>query len=178
MPVEDQPNALLQQGIQHAEAGDVGQALESFAEALVIVPGNPVVHYNRGLVFQKAGRREEALNDYRVATGEDPDFTEAWINQAYTLVCLGRFDEALDAADRAIQLQGNAPSAWLAKGNALKRMHALGQAAEAFAQGVQEVAPEHRELKTSLANTKRELCLLYTSPSPRDGLLSRMPSSA
>ena len=25
---------------------------------------------------------------------------------------------------------------------------------------------------------QRELCLLYTSPSPRDGLLSRMPSSA
>ena len=24
----------------------------------------------------------------------------------------------------------------------------------------------------------RESCLLYTSPSPRDGLLSRMPSSA
>ena len=24
----------------------------------------------------------------------------------------------------------------------------------------------------------RKLCLLYTSPSPRDGLLSRMPSSA
>ena len=26
--------------------------------------------------------------------------------------------------------------------------------------------------------TKNEICLLYTSPSPRDGLLSRMPSSA
>ena len=26
--------------------------------------------------------------------------------------------------------------------------------------------------------TKPETCLLYTSPSPRDGLLSRMPSSA
>ena len=25
---------------------------------------------------------------------------------------------------------------------------------------------------------KQEVCLLYTSPSPRDGLLSRMPSSA
>ena len=25
---------------------------------------------------------------------------------------------------------------------------------------------------------KRSICLLYTSPSPRDGLLSRMPSSA
>ena len=27
-------------------------------------------------------------------------------------------------------------------------------------------------------NTELETCLLYTSPSPRDGLLSRMPSSA
>ena len=26
--------------------------------------------------------------------------------------------------------------------------------------------------------TDRQVCLLYTSPSPRDGLLSRMPSSA
>ena len=26
--------------------------------------------------------------------------------------------------------------------------------------------------------TQKEICLLYTSPSPRDGLLSRMPSSA
>ena len=26
--------------------------------------------------------------------------------------------------------------------------------------------------------TKGYICLLYTSPSPRDGLLSRMPSSA
>ena len=26
--------------------------------------------------------------------------------------------------------------------------------------------------------TERHICLLYTSPSPRDGLLSRMPSSA
>ena len=27
-------------------------------------------------------------------------------------------------------------------------------------------------------NSQSEICLLYTSPSPRDGLLSRMPSSA
>ena len=28
------------------------------------------------------------------------------------------------------------------------------------------------------ANIYNNICLLYTSPSPRDGLLSRMPSSA
>ena len=31
---------------------------------------------------------------------------------------------------------------------------------------------------TGFAGTVGYICLLYTSPSPRDGLLSRMPSSA
>ena len=32
--------------------------------------------------------------------------------------------------------------------------------------------------ETATARAERGTCLLYTSPSPRDGLLSRMPSSA
>ena len=31
---------------------------------------------------------------------------------------------------------------------------------------------------SDLLSTHNQSCLLYTSPSPRDGLLSRMPSSA
>ena len=41
--------------------------------------------------------------------------------------------------------------------------------------------PEHAsvaEWAEQLAEVERKICLLYTSPSPRDGLLSRMPSSA
>ena len=34
------------------------------------------------------------------------------------------------------------------------------------------------EYTGKIAATPAEACLLYTSPSPRDGLLSRMPSSA
>ena len=34
------------------------------------------------------------------------------------------------------------------------------------------------ENHTRVREVKKEVCLLYTSPSPRDGLLSRMPSSA
>ena len=35
-----------------------------------------------------------------------------------------------------------------------------------------------REIGISPRNNQTHPCLLYTSPSPRDGLLSRMPSSA
>ena len=40
--------------------------------------------------------------------------------------------------------------------------------------GIRQALKEARDLKRA-ADTA---CLLYTSPSPRDGLLSRMPSSA
>ena len=44
------------------------------------------------------------------------------------------------------------------------------------------VAAPFLNMKTSVGDFTIELfdqaCLLYTSPSPRDGLLSRMPSSA
>ena len=35
-----------------------------------------------------------------------------------------------------------------------------------------------QELKAQSTVDSTQTCLLYTSPSPRDGLLSRMPSSA
>ena len=38
--------------------------------------------------------------------------------------------------------------------------------------------PEWLEAKITKAADYMNSCLLYTSPSPRDGLLSRMPSSA
>ena len=34
------------------------------------------------------------------------------------------------------------------------------------------------DVETVMASMGKAICLLYTSPSPRDGLLSRMPSSA
>ena len=37
---------------------------------------------------------------------------------------------------------------------------------------------EERQLLCQSTAEQRQACLLYTSPSPRDGLLSRMPSSA
>ena len=53
----------------------------------------------------------------------------------------------------------------------MRETTALGAAiAAGFASGVWKTFDELKEVNTA--------CLLYTSPSPRDGLLSRMPSSA
>ena len=64
------------------------------------------------------------------------------------------------------------------------------EAANTFIEGVPNgdmVSPQIQELymlveylaeATEKLKEQMEACLLYTSPSPRDGLLSRMPSSA
>ena len=47
-----------------------------------------------------------------------------------------------------------------------------------FAKRFMGLAKQHPGTKAALNSTLFAVCLLYTSPSPRDGLLSRMPSSA
>ena len=43
----------------------------------------------------------------------------------------------------------------------------------------QYIVSKRQDVKTTvIQNAHKGSCLLYTSPSPRDGLLSRMPSSA
>ena len=44
--------------------------------------------------------------------------------------------------------------------------------------GIVDYQPEELVLVVKAGTPLDEICLLYTSPSPRDGLLSRMPSSA
>ena len=45
---------------------------------------------------------------------------------------------------------------------------------------LKELSKKNNRVIISISHTTRKPrdCLLYTSPSPRDGLLSRMPSSA
>ena len=49
---------------------------------------------------------------------------------------------------------------------------------ERVSRAVKELDFQFSEVGRSLQSSKSNTCLLYTSPSPRDGLLSRMPSSA
>ena len=51
--------------------------------------------------------------------------------------------------------------------------------AVAIVKGLRAVSDFDYELQMAQMNASlTDICLLYTSPSPRDGLLSRMPSSA
>ena len=62
---------------------------------------------------------------------------------------------------------------WLINGNAVPKKHGKGSYAVAVG------GSDSENNRTDIRNEVRYItCLLYTSPSPRDATLSRMPSSA
>ena len=55
---------------------------------------------------------------------------------------------------------------------------AKGFTVKANTPSTKKVKKEEWDIAAIKERMKGKTCLLYTSPSPRDGLLSRMPSSA
>ena len=58
------------------------------------------------------------------------------------------------------------------------RASSLGRQTREYGYGLSDIQRASERIGRSDAMNQFNVCLLYTSPSPRDGLLSRMPSSA
>jgi tetratricopeptide (TPR) repeat protein len=80
------------------------EALQQFREELEIDPQNPRAEYEIGEVYRKQGNLEEALAHFVRATDLQPEFEEAQIALARTLVNLHRPKEAIPPLLRAIGL--------------------------------------------------------------------------
>ena len=66
-------------------------------------PGAWVAWYNLGWTYRQAGLDGKAIQFFDQAIALKPDFAEAYTNRAVALAHLGRYAEALDDCNRAIQ---------------------------------------------------------------------------
>lgn len=68
--IADAQNLL---GIIRLEAGDLTEALARFDAAVLLVPDHPDYHFNRGVAYAKAGRLDEAKDEFRSYLSTHPD---------------------------------------------------------------------------------------------------------
>jgi tetratricopeptide (TPR) repeat protein len=74
-------------------------------------PDNARAHVNIGVLLEQRGQAEEAVKEYRIALGLDPNYADAHYNLAVALIRLNRVDEAERAFREAIRLApGDAPA--------------------------------------------------------------------
>lgn len=65
---------------------------------------------NRGILYMLAGDPDLAMHDYDQAIMLDPAQAEAWLNKAVAMVNSGKGSNAIDLADRSLQLRTQKPA--------------------------------------------------------------------
>ncbi len=110
---------------------DAGAAVAMLEEAVRLDPGRPDAHNMLGSALARVGRIREALDEFRAALRERPDFANARLNLASALLRAGQFEEALADYRQVVAALPADQSARDAVANAAQMMEDRGRTAEA-----------------------------------------------
>jgi tetratricopeptide (TPR) repeat protein len=100
-------DALHLLGVIAHETRHETDAFTLISRAIAINPNNPPYHNNLGEVHRAFDRFAEAERCYRKAISLDSTYASAWANLSIALRHLGRLDESIAAAERAVALSPN-----------------------------------------------------------------------
>jgi tetratricopeptide (TPR) repeat protein len=102
----------------HAQIGPHEEALAYFTEAMAMDPNYSEYYNERGNVYMKMERFDEAERDYLTAIGLSPPYAEVWTNLGQCYRATGRMTEAAQAYSRAIDLEPKAMLALVGRADA------------------------------------------------------------
>jgi len=105
--------------------------LERSAQVVADLPVGARQHYNYGTALQKAGRLDEAAEQFYTALRFDPVYTKAHINLARVLMDESKLDEAQTHFEAALRIESNSAEFHSAYAYLLER---LGRGPEAAAE--------------------------------------------
>ena len=94
----------MHHGLNALSAGDVQTAVRHLEHACQIRPESAAARRMLGHALVQAGRLDDAAGAYRTAVDRAPDDVEAWNNLAEIAFVQGRYDEALRAGLRVLEL--------------------------------------------------------------------------
>lgn len=137
----------------------VDEALAAADQAIEVSPDDPLVQSNawnvRANALYEAGRLQEALPAYQMVVQLAPDQEVGWSNLAELFNRLKRYEDALNAADRALQIE-ETTSGWNQRGNALAGLGRYQEAIDAFDE-VLELFPNYHYAWVSKGNAFTQL---------------------
>jgi len=75
-----------------------------FVKRLRIDPKSPLALYGLGLVLEREGKITEAIDSFRQALAERPEFIEAMFSMGYAYINNGQYEESLSIVEKALAL--------------------------------------------------------------------------
>ena len=119
----------LNLGTADEVTGLYDEALKAIDRAIEIDPNTPGAQENKASLLEIMGRHDEALK----TANTTQDLAQVWYNRAGLLASQGNEDEALDALDKAIELNPTHADAWHDKGMILEVLGRNSEANAAYA---------------------------------------------
>ena len=104
--IPDNPDCLHYLGLVYFQKGDSSKAELNFKKAIQI-SNNPVYLSNYGMLLRNQLKFNEALDLYKKAIEQQPDYAEAWFNYGITNKDLGNYEAAEEAYKKAISIKND-----------------------------------------------------------------------
>src|SRR5262245_53736569 len=89
LPTVLEANLLSQRAMALDELGDYKRAVQDYDAAIVLMPGDPALHVNRGVAKIRGGSPAAAIPDYDAAIRLKPDWHLPYFDRAVALSDLG-----------------------------------------------------------------------------------------
>jgi tetratricopeptide (TPR) repeat protein len=102
---EDERWAAVEEAIELLHEEDVDGAVRVLREVLLADAEN--AHYYLGLAFMRRDKAGAALAAFAEASHRDPAHLGAVVYRGWCLYELGRFEEAIDAGERALEIKAD-----------------------------------------------------------------------
>jgi tetratricopeptide (TPR) repeat protein len=115
--------ALIGKGNALNLLGKPSEALFAFRQASKVRPQDYLVWFNQAILLTQTLRNhEEAIKAFDQTIALKDDFHPAWVGKALALLELKRSQEALEAIEKAKDLQPKDPDIWDIRGEILKEL--------------------------------------------------------
>jgi len=110
------------------------QSENAYRQALKGNPASAELHCNIADLYVKQKRMKDALAELAIAAELDPGYQPLWYIQGYALMCLGRFEEAIESFGKVLELDPSGGWSMRARINAGNCKMEQGKLDEALAE--------------------------------------------
>ena len=140
---------FLRRGKAYTQAGMYEAARKEFQQA-VKVRADAETHFHLGLALQYSGQTNIAVQEFRTALEQRPDYPIALRHLGAVLFDMGRRNDAVRELKRARQLDPAVPDAYLTLGMFYEKMKSHANAIDVYSDGMSN-APYDYRIATRLA---------------------------
>lgn len=175
----DDANVRNSLGVCFAQMNDMAAAWEAFDIVTGIDPGEPMAHYNKGMLCLMENRAESALCHFREAYGLKNDYYEIPFQIAGILCEQCRWEEALPYLEKAVALHRDHGGVHCLMGLCLAAMEKTSESIQAYTRAV-KINPNNAEALSALGclydlqNENPDICKTFLEQSvalaPENGL--------